>query len=210
MKGQSSARHPISTETLPSIAHITSLKHQLKELYAEDNGRINDDCIPSLCLFSSLVLLRVYGTGIKMQGLRRLASSVHNEGREIDVEIPEECERYLNSHSRRVASSMSLSLDFRTGLHSQYQMHPIAPLITDPCACRSLSANALKMNLAAHAVFNPSIYLSGSKLELIDRLREILETRLADRVVKEIVWGYESSGVVSDVESDSLETADKQ
>lgn len=72
-------------------------------------------------------------------------------------------------------------------------MHPVAPLITDPSVCGCLSVNALKANLAGHAIFNPLIYLSGSKLELVERLREILEKRQADAVVKEMVWGYESS-----------------
>jgi hypothetical protein len=79
------------------IGHLTSLKHQLKELHIEDNDRINDDCIPSLCLFSTVTFLRIYGTSIKMPGLRRLAASVHGAGREIDIELPEECETYLNS-----------------------------------------------------------------------------------------------------------------
>jgi len=49
------------------------------------------------------------------------------------------------------------------------------------------------MNLATHAVFNPSIYLSGSKLEMIERLRGILEMRLADRqgncLEIQMLWG---------------------
>ncbi|KAF8584252.1 hypothetical protein K439DRAFT_1346591, partial [Ramaria rubella] len=166
-----------------AIGHLTPLKYQLREVHIEDNRRITDDCIPSLCLFSSLAVLRIYGTSIQMPGLRRLTSFIHHAAREIDIEIPKECETYLNN------------------LHSQYQLHPIAPFISDPNVCACLSVNALKANLAGHAVFNPSIYLSGSKPELVDRLRGILERRQADRVVKEIVWGYESSN--EDDESES-------
>jgi hypothetical protein len=85
-------------------------------------------------------------------------------------------------------------------LHAQYQLHPISPLITDPTICTHLSLAALKANLAAHAVFNPSISLSGTKSELIGRLREILERREGDRIVKEVVWGYEGEEAGVDVE----------
>jgi len=68
-------------------------------------------------------------------------------------------------------------------------------MITDPNACSSLSVNALKANLAGHAQFNPTIYLSGSKPELIDRLRGILERREADQIVRDIVYGQEESGI---------------
>ncbi|KAF8521603.1 hypothetical protein BU17DRAFT_87837 [Hysterangium stoloniferum] len=157
------------------IGHLTSLKHQLTELHTENNPRVTDDCIPSLCLFPLLLLLRIFGTGIQMPGLRKLASSIRSASREVDIDIPKDCETYLNS------------------LHAQYHLHPVAPMITDPLACPHLSLNALKANLAGHAVFNPSIYLSGSKVELIHRLRDILERRQNDRIVKEVVWGHDSS-----------------
>lgn len=79
------------------MGHLTSLKKQLIELHVEDNPRITDDCIPILCLFSSLSVLRLYGTRIEMPGLRRLAISVHTAAREIDIGIPSDCETYLNS-----------------------------------------------------------------------------------------------------------------
>lgn len=82
-------------------------------------------------------------------------------------------------------------------LHAEYQLYPVFPLLTDPNICTSLSLTSLRANLAAHAVFNPSISLSGTKLDLVKRLSEILERREGDRVVKEVVWGYESEGEIS-------------
>lgn len=178
------------------IGHLTSLKKKLKELHIEDNPRITDDCIPSLCLFSSLTVLRIYGTSIDMPGLRRLAISIHGMARDIDIEIPKDCEDYLNSehsHLQRQRHNYKQRFRFYPDLHAQYQLHPVSPMITDPNVCECLSVNALKANLAGHAVFNPSISLSGSKPDLVERLQTILERRDADRVVKEIVWGYESS-----------------
>ncbi|KAF8514476.1 hypothetical protein JB92DRAFT_2719211, partial [Gautieria morchelliformis] len=172
-----------------AIGHLTSLKNHLKELHVEDNPRITDGCIPGLCLFSKLTLLRLYGTRIDMPGLRRLASSIHNAAREIDIGIPEYCETYLNN------------------LHTQYQLHPVAPLISDPSLCVSLTVSALKANLAGHAVFNPSIYLSGSKPELVERLKEILERRRSDHLVKEMVWRYGCSTEDSIEDNERTESA---
>ncbi|KIJ43489.1 hypothetical protein M422DRAFT_169745, partial [Sphaerobolus stellatus SS14] len=89
-------------------------------------------------------------------------------------------------------------------------LYPDAPLIIDS-AVSSLSVTALKANLAGHAQFNPSIYLSGSKSKLVNRLCGILTRREAhlDLVVKEMlkeaVSSSEGSTEGSDNEEDSAE-----
>jgi hypothetical protein len=44
----------------------------------------------------------------------------------------------------------------------------------------------------------------------MDRLKGILEMRLADRVVKEVVWGYESSEQGDSTRSDRTQSADDE
>jgi hypothetical protein len=76
-------------------------------------------------------------------------------------------------------------------MHSKYMIKPEAPLIVDPTACVTLSVSALKRNLIEHAVFNPAIIASGTKAELVARLKNILETRQMDMLVKEMICGEE-------------------
>lgn len=74
-------------------------------------------------------------------------------------------------------------------LDSKYMIEPKAPLIVDPEACSALTLAALKSNLSAHAAFNPDIVSTGTKSELAERLRKILETRQIDIVIRNLLWG---------------------
>lgn len=64
---------------------------------------------------------------------------------------------------------------------------PKAPFIVEPEACPSLTVAALKHNLAAHAAFNPDIVPTGTKAELAERLKNILETRQIDIIIRDML-----------------------
>ncbi|KIJ32498.1 hypothetical protein M422DRAFT_234044 [Sphaerobolus stellatus SS14] len=174
-----------------AIHHLISLKYQLEELFIDNNARITDHCVPSLCLMFNLKVLHFYGTNISMPGLRKLCKSIKDSNRSVLLDVPSECNQYL------------------THLHEQYQLYPVAPLIIDPAAVSSLSVNALKANLAGHAQFNPSIYLSGSRPELVNRLRGILARREGDLVVKEVLKEVRSRSEESTEGSDSEEDSEE-
>lgn len=54
---------------------------------------------------------------------------------------------------------------------------------------------ALKRNLFAHAEHNPSIIADGtSKAELEERLKQILEAREKDLIVRDVLWKGEDRG----------------
>lgn len=74
-------------------------------------------------------------------------------------------------------------------MDSKYMIEPKAPLIVDPAACAALSVTALKRNLSEHAIFNPDILVSGTKAELMERLKKILESRKMDLLVRDMMWG---------------------
>jgi hypothetical protein len=76
-------------------------------------------------------------------------------------------------------------------IHTKYMTDPEPPLIVDPTACRTLSLSALQLNLAEHAVFNPTIIASGTEAELAARLESILQTRQMDMLVREMICGEE-------------------
>ena len=91
---------------------------------------------------------------------------------------------------------MSISLDCPKlrfnppkDLQSKYLLDPAPPLVTNPELCDSLSATALKKNLAAHAQCNPTIVATGTRQEMLARLKEILETRNADLLLAQMLLG---------------------
>lgn len=76
---------------------------------------------------------------------------------------------------------------------SHYLLDPTPPLIESPLVVPELSAAALKRNLAAHAACNPAVVATGTKPEMVDRLRGILETRQMDLLVRDMIQGVESA-----------------
>ena len=61
------------------------------------NEGIDDDAVPALLILGKLQYLSLLDTNITMSGVRRLASALDNTGRFAEVEIPSDCEEYLNS-----------------------------------------------------------------------------------------------------------------
>ncbi|KAG5651416.1 hypothetical protein H0H81_008724 [Sphagnurus paluster] len=138
------------------------------------NPGITDDAVPPLLLLRKLSFLSILDTGIHMPGLRRLAKTIYDEDRVIDIEIPTACEDYVDGE-----------------IHKKYALDPRPPLITDPAVCRQLSTAALQRNLEAHAEINPAILAVGSKLEMAERLQGILEMRMADILVRDMILGVD-------------------
>ncbi|KAF9223281.1 hypothetical protein BS17DRAFT_705987, partial [Gyrodon lividus] len=159
------------------VFHLVSLKHKLRHLDLSDNPKIDDDAIPALILFENLQYLSIFGTGILMPGLRRLAAAIQEDERILDVEIPSICEEYIDN------------------LDKQYLLHPAPPLITDTTICSLLSKAALSRNLAGHADINSSIRCSGTRQEMVERLKNILETRKLDLVVQNMLAGEDTEAV---------------
>jgi hypothetical protein len=81
-------------------------------------------------------------------------------------------------------------------MHTKYLLNPLPPLISNPQVCARLSAAALQRNLAAHAAENPSIMATGSKEQMVERLRTLLETRKMDMLVRGMILGSEELGKV--------------
>ncbi|KAG5643084.1 hypothetical protein DXG03_001579 [Asterophora parasitica] len=154
---------------------LVPLKHTLTQLSIGSNPRINDDAVPALLLLAKLTFLSILDTGIQMHGLRRLARTIYDDDRIIDIEIPIACEDYVDH------------------LQNKYALDPRPPLITDPDACRLLSIEALQRNLAAHAARNSNIIATGGKVEMAERLRNILEMRAADMLVRDMILGEDSA-----------------
>ncbi|KAF7335460.1 hypothetical protein MVEN_02199300 [Mycena venus] len=154
-----------------AIFNLMALKRSLTQLSIATNPHIDDDAIPAIIMLFKLSFLTILDTSIDMPGIRRLAQTIFDEQRVIDIEIPSACDRYVEN------------------LASQYLLHPGPPLIDNPTIVCDLSAAALKRNLAAHAACNSAIVAAGTKQEMALRLRTLLETRKADMLVHEMLQG---------------------
>ena len=129
-----------------------------------------------------------------MIGLRRLAETIFEDNRAVNVEIPIICEAYIDSTCLGwLVLYISRLTFFRIiDIHSRYLAFPLPPLITNPHASAQLSSAALKRNLEAHAVCNPSILATGTRPEMVQRLSEILKIRKLDMLVKDMLSGNDS------------------
>ena len=172
---------------------MVSLKQTLTQLSLAKNPDIDDDAVPAILLLSKLSFLSIFDTSIEMIGLRRLAETIFEDNRTMDIEIPLVCEAYIDSRCfRLVCVYISVGLTFRIDIHSQYLTFPLPPLITSPQASAQLSLAALKRNLEAHAACNPSILAAGTRPEMVQRLSEILKIRKSDMLVKDMLSGNDS------------------
>ncbi|KAJ7897412.1 hypothetical protein B0H13DRAFT_2337944 [Mycena leptocephala] len=159
-----------------AIFHLVALRRSLLQLSIATNPHIDDDAVPAILLLSKLSFLTILDTSIDMPGLRQLAQTIYDESRVIDIEIPSPASSTSTVHMAK-----------------NYLLNPVPPLIENPTVVPELSLAALKRNLAAHAACNPAIVAAGTKPELVDRLRTLLETRKADILVREMIQGGEDA-----------------
>lgn len=76
---------------------MVSLKRTLTRLSLAKNPDIDNEAIPAILLLSKLSFLSIYDTSIEMIGVRRLAETIFEDNRTMDVEIPFVCEAYVDS-----------------------------------------------------------------------------------------------------------------
>lgn len=84
-----------------SIFHLVALKRSLTELDIALNPRVDDDAIPALITLPKLRFVSLFDTSMRMPGFRRLAVALRSrmDRERIQVEVPRECEEYLESKS---------------------------------------------------------------------------------------------------------------
>ncbi|KAF6746935.1 hypothetical protein DFP72DRAFT_921612 [Ephemerocybe angulata] len=148
---------------------LVPLKRTLTVLSLAMNPNITSESVPALLLLANLAFLSILGTGVDMDGLRLIAKTILEEGRNIDIEIPCACKDYMDN------------------LGSMYLVHIQPPLVASPDDCSSLSIATVKENLAAHSKQNPRIMASGTRDEMIARLQDLLTKRQMDLVVAWLV-----------------------
>ncbi len=81
------------------ILLLVSLQRSLTELYSALNPSIEDDGIPALIILRKLRFLTILGTAIAMPGLRRLGATFYGRKTPVELEVPRDCEIYLDRRS---------------------------------------------------------------------------------------------------------------
>jgi hypothetical protein len=80
-----------------SVFLLVSLKRTLTQLSLAKNPDIDNEAVPAILLLSKLSFLSIFDTSIDMIGLRRLAETIFEDNRTVNVEIPFVCEAYIDS-----------------------------------------------------------------------------------------------------------------
>lgn len=177
-------------EALLSVYHLVALKRTLEEVDLSHNPRVDDDAIPALLALRKLQFLSLVETNVTMIGMRRLAlesngGTGHEKDRRMYVEAPRVVEDYLDGRLACLPSHVLIAETYRVAdLDGKYLVNPEPPLIVSSAVVPQLSAGALKRNLAAHGVCNPSISASGTEEEMAERLARILRAREGDLAVQ--------------------------
>lgn len=120
--------------SLDSVFLLVSLKRSLIELDVAFNPSINNDAVPALIILRKLRFLTLLDTRITMVGLRILCSAVQGNKYPIELEVPRECEIYVERKFRYFplhAFAKTLSNRNEHSVHSS--THCPAHIISFPC-----------------------------------------------------------------------------
>ncbi|PFH51112.1 hypothetical protein AMATHDRAFT_143372, partial [Amanita thiersii Skay4041] len=148
---------------------LVALRRTLSDLNVSRNPSITGDAVPALIVMDNLSHLSIAETSIEVPGARLLAKGYNNRCQRITIDFPEQCCEYVEN------------------MKNKYLLDLPPPLITNPNLCDRLSVAALQRNLAAHAEVNRSISARGTKDEMGERLRKLLEMRLGDLEIRRIM-----------------------
>ncbi|KAI9827635.1 MAG: hypothetical protein M1819_006924 [Sarea resinae] len=149
------------------LLHLATHAQTLFDLNISGNPLINDDARVPLTALWRLTALHLRGTSITMSCLRSLVYALPLACRLIT--LPQPCLSYLNARGDYYSTSIPLGY------------------VQDPRHVPNLTLEALKKNLALHKAVNRDVMLTGSKIDLVDRLRGLLCRRVADaKVAKQV------------------------
>lgn len=104
-----------------------------------------------------------------MPGLRRFITDLPFTSTVRLIMVPEACIHYLNER------------------HTKYQTEISSPMVADPRLVGNLPAPVLKRNIEYHARVNKDIITTGTKVDMVARLQQILTNRAADEKIVRVL-----------------------
>lgn len=151
--------------TNPALYHLVCHGRTLASLNIANNEDISDEVRPVFAALPRLAALYLRGTGFSLPALRLLVS--HS--------LPAGC---------RLLSMPAPAIHHLNSLHTKYCVDIPDGYIADPAQLESGDSSSgvqvLKKNLGLHAKYNRDVLVSGSKADLVHRLRALLLGRQAD------------------------------
>lgn len=145
--------------TTPELMHLSCHRHTLTSLNIESND-IKDEAWSILAHFPKLAALSLRDTKFTMPGLRWLVKNGIPRGCRL-INVPAHAYETLNNREQRYCCNIPDGY------------------VVDPAKVDGLGVPVLKHNLELHAKFGRTS-TAGTKIELVHRLRAILDTRLAE------------------------------
>jgi len=158
-----------------ALHYLVCHRHTLTTLNISNNPEINDEARLIIRPLHRLQALYLRGTNMSMPALRRLVADDLAKGCRL-LSIPAHAIETINS------------------LDEKYYPEIPAGYIEDVGKVDAISVSALKRNLELHARRNKDILVSGTKSELVHRLKTILANRQADLKIISILGRVKSDG----------------
>jgi hypothetical protein len=87
----------------------------------------------------------------------------------------------------RLLSIPAAAISVVNACHEKYCVDIPVGYLEDPVKVETLTLPNLKRNLELHQNYNKDVQISGTKIELVHRLRNLLWNRAADRRILEIL-----------------------
>jgi len=168
-----------------ALSNLVCFRLTLKILDLTNNLLITDDARVPLYALSGLTKLFLKGTAFSMAGLRRLVD-------ELKTRPP--LSHYLlappANPTIHLTTIPTACLNYFNGL-PQYALNipDEGGYIKEAQFVAGLDIQGLTKNLEHHVKANRWISLQGSKVELVNRLREVLERRRLDAVIRAAMAG---------------------
>ncbi|TGZ80159.1 hypothetical protein EX30DRAFT_341731 [Ascodesmis nigricans] len=158
-----------------ALHHLVCHRYTLTSLNIAMNPRITDDTRIILRALSSLTFLFLRGTSFTLPALRRLVMD----------DLPRKC---------RLLSLPAPVIDHLNTRGSKYALDIPPGYMTEPDANKIANMNLpfLKKQLEAHQKWNKDIQTTGTKVELVARLRNVLWNRKADERILEVLGRKET------------------
>jgi hypothetical protein len=151
-----------------ALYNLVCHRHTLTTLNIANNEGITDEARFVFGPLYKLKALFLRGTNMSMPALRQLVAN----------DLAKEC---------RLLSIPSHAIETMNNLQEKYAVDIPAGYIEDPTKVDHVTVPVLKRNLELHAKFNKDVQVTGTKVELIHRLKVLLGNRQADMRIMSVL-----------------------
>jgi hypothetical protein len=151
-----------------ALYNLVCHRHTLTTLNIANNDGITDEARFVFGPLYKLKALFLRGTNMSMPALRQLVAN----------DLAKGC---------RLLSIPAHAIETINNMQEKYAVDIPAGYIEDPTKVDHVTVPVLKRNLELHAKFNKDVQVTGTKVELIHRLKVLLGNRHADMRIMSVL-----------------------